>query len=336
MKSNALIVFIFLSFSASAQLNSIVSNTSISETSIDDNSLKKHFATNLYFAQNYHESEISQQMLRNETSRFLNHSNFIVSPPLLTTSLHALEICAGNSTQLTANSEHTVFWYTTPPPLGSPVGTGTSYITPELHAGYYTYYAIAENNGVKSDFTAMEVVMVYPNPTLSIVSSASNLCSNQTATLSVSGTTFYEWENGPVSSNITIRPTATQEFKVRGVNTAGCATSAVYTQMVISCSNSNDTESANERFIDSDKTALIERLFSVYPNPNNGDFKIAVNYFSEATRVEIYSSLGVLTYSGKISSELTEINLRDYSNGIYIVRIIENNKVLNQEKVIKE
>lgn len=257
------------------------------------------------------------------------------SPPLLTTNFSELEICTGNSTRLTASSNYNIYWYTTPPPLGTAVGTGSSYITPVLGTGYYTYYAIAENNGIKSDISAMEVVMVYPNPVLEIKSNASIVCANETATLTVSGTTYYEWENGPVSSQMTIRPDATQEYKVTGVNTAGCRSAAVYTQLVETCNLELTTLQGNRQII-SGETAKEDKLFSVYPNPNNGEFNIRVNSISETTRVEVYNSFGHLNYSNKISDEVTSITLREYPNGIYIVRIIENDKVLRQEKIVKE
>ncbi|WP_317896980.1 T9SS type A sorting domain-containing protein [Aurantibacillus circumpalustris] len=336
MKSLTIILSIFLSCNICAQTNSISLNQTIFEESREDNSLKSHFASNLYFEQTTKPFENPQQLRHGETVTNFNHSNFALSPPLLTTCSQALEICAGNSTQLTASSNNTIYWYTTPPPLGNPVGTGTSLVTPELSAGYYTYYAVAENNGLTSDITAMEVVMVYPNPTITITSNIRNLCANETATLTVSGTTYYEWENGPVSSKITIRPTTSQEFKVTGINTAGCSSSAVYMQSVITCSTHHSNEILSKQFTNIDDIQTNQKLFTVYPNPNNGDFNISVNTISESTRIEIYNGVGSLVYSEKIINELSNVNLSDYSNGIYIVRIIENNKVLNQEKVIKE
>jgi hypothetical protein len=254
--------------------------------------------------------------------------------PYLTTNAHNLEICDGNSAHLTATSPYTILWYSTPPPLGAPVGTGTSYITPTLNTGYYTYYAVADNNGVKSDVTAMEVVMVYPSPEITVVSSAKNLCANETATLTVSGTTYFEWENGPIASKLIIRPNTTQSYKVTGINTAGCASSAVYTQSVISCDF--NTASTNRALTSNLELNEDERLFSVFPNPNNGDFHIRANVISESTRVEIYNSLGALSYSNKIINEESAITLKEFNNGIYIVRIIENDKILKQVKIIKE
>lgn|GEM_PF-2589033 len=272
-----------------------------------------------------------------ERINLYNHNFFAQpTPPLLTTNLSDLEICTGNSTRLTASSNHTIFWYTTPPPIGSPVGTGTSYITPQLSTGYYTYYAVADNGGIKSDITAMEVVMVYPSPVLNIVSNVNTLCANETATLTVTGTTYYEWENGPVSSQIIIRPVNTQTYKVTGVNTAGCKTTAIYTQSVEACDSGMDVVSTRQYTAGSIQQTENNLSFSVYPNPNNGDFNIRVNSISENTHVEVYNWLGALVYSNKITSEITAVTLNNFPGGIYIVRIIENDTILKQEKIIKE
>jgi len=276
-------------------------------------------------------------LLEGERVSMYNYNSLsLPAPPLLTTSAVDLEICTGNRTRLTASSCHPIYWYATPPPIGVPVGTGTSYITPELTTGYYTYYAIAERDGIRSDITAVEVVMVYPSPELIISSNFTNLCANETATLTVNGTTYYEWENGPVSSQMTIRPASTQVYKVTGINTAGCRSNAVYTQFVESCSTNDQSSLSSRHAPDTKDPIKEERLFSVYPNPNNGEFNIRVNSISETTRVEIYNSLGQLRYSYKVTSELTALTLNEYPNGIYIVRIIENDKVLKQKKIVKE
>jgi hypothetical protein len=249
--------------------------------------------------------------------------------PLLTTNPSDLEICTGSSTRLTANSSHIIYWYTTPPPIGSPVGTGTSYITPLLTTGYYTYYAIAENDGIKSNFSSMEVVMVYPSPTLAVLSSANTLCAGETATLTVSGTRYYAWDNGMISDRLIINPEKNTSYKVTGINTAGCQSIEIYNQAVQVCKV--------------DELPEIDRWQSagsgdpgIYPNPNYGEFNVSVNSISENTKVEVYNGLGELIYSSKISSGVTPVTLKNYPKSIYIVRVIENNKILKQDKVIRE
>jgi hypothetical protein len=250
------------------------------------------------------------------------------APPLLTTNPSDLEICTGNSTRLTARSNHIIYWYTTPPPIGSPVGTGTSYITPMLTTGYYTYYAIAENEGIKSNFSSMEVVMVYPSPTLSVLSSVNTLCAGETATLTAIGTRYYSWENGMASDQLIISPEKNTSYKVTGINTAGCVSNEVFTQAVQVCKV--------EEVLAADSWRNEARYQGAYPNPNNGEFNVSVNSISESTKVEVYNGLGELIYSSKITSEITPVTLKNYPRSIYILRIIENNKILKQDKIIRE
>jgi Secretion system C-terminal sorting domain/Ig-like domain CHU_C associated len=260
-----------------------------------------------------------------------------VPSPILTTSAANLEICTGKSTTLTAKSNYDILWYSTPPPMGTPIGSGTLFVTPELTTGYYTYYAIASNNGNKSAASAMEVVMVYPLPTIGVVSDKNTLCNQQTAKLTAFGTTLFYWSTGEVSQNITISPNKTSTYKVTGINTAGCKNMFEYTQFVEDCTVTAETDENNKASVNTGFSDLVQhKYYTVYPNPNYGEFSISANSVSENTRVEIYSCLGELVYNSHIQGEITTVSLKNNSKGIYIVRILENNKLLKQQKVIKE
>ena len=335
MKSTLLILGITFSLNICAQTTSYTTYDKISGI-LDGTNNTDNTSSHKLFPGTVSDTDEFFYLSESERTSFITYNFFIQPPPpLLTTNPADLEICTGNSTRLTAASNYVVSWYTTPPPLGSPVGTGTSYITPPLTTGYYTYYAIAENSGIKSEITGVEVVMVYPSPTLSISSSVNTLCASETATLTVSGTTYYEWENGPISAQMTIRPATTQSYKVTGINTAGCKSTAVYIQTVETCTLPYQADISIDQVANTDQQKD-HKLFSVYPNPNNGEFSIRVNSISESTKVEVYNWQGTLTLDYKVTDEVTAVTLKDFPNGIYIIRIIENNKVLKQEKIIKE
>lgn len=285
-------------------------------------------------------SEVNDEFRLQEAERtgLLTYNTFTQpSPPILTTNAAELEICDGKSARLTASSPYTIYWYTTPPPLGSPVGTGTSYITPELSTGYYTYYAIADNNGIKSDISAMEVIMVFPNPTLSISSNIINLCASSSATLKASGATYLEWENGVLAQELRVSPDHTRTYTVTGINTAGCKSTAVYTQLVEDCRH-NDELSLEAMTMARNGLAHAgeEKQFSVFPNPNKGEFNVRAGIISESTTVEVYNWLGALVHYSRITSETSSVDIRNYASGIYIVRLIENDKILKQQKIVKE
>lgn len=346
MKSTLLIFSIFLSLGVSAQSYSEKSSVSIGDESDDSYNSANHLSG--FFPGILLDSDEPDYSAEADRISLFDFNSFTIpSPPLLTTSASDLEICTGNSTRLTASSNHEIHWYTTPPPIGSPVGTGTSYITPVLTTGYYTYYAVAENNGARSEITAMEVIMVYPNPNVNIISRKSKICAGESVTLTAIGTTYYEWEKGPVSEQIVVTPENTQVYQVTGINTAGCRSTAAYTQFVEVCSPGDDEtypggKEGSARYSSGSDHGISgmsikeDRLFSVFPNPNNGDFNILVNSISESTKIEIYNAIGELSFSSKVTGEITAVGLKESPNGIYIVRITENDKVLRQQKIVKE
>lgn len=326
MKSKISILLVFSSLSIAAQLFPAYHFASKDTDHFQD------FSSGLLFERG-EDSYFSEAGKLN----LYSHSSFVKpSVPILTSLTSDLEICSGQSTRLTASSAHLISWYTTAPPLGLPVATGSVFITPILTTGYYTYYAVAENNGIRSEATAMEVVMVYPNPTLTVNSNAISLCANETATLTVSGTTYYEWEFGPVSAQMVISPVETQAYKVTGINTAGCKTTVEFTQHVDLCYTESLENAAAKKYTSFQSEMNENAIFSVFPNPNNGAFTVHVGEVSENTKVEIYNALGQLIYSSKITEFLSTVAITDTPKGIYIVRILENEKFQSQQKIIKD
>jgi hypothetical protein len=80
--------------------------------------------------------------------------------------------------------------------------------------------------------------------------------------------------------------------------------------------------------------------FKLFPNPNNGTFKIAINGIegSQDAQLEITNLLGEVVYqtatnsvNGRIQQD---INLQNISAGTYFVRIITANKVYNTKTLI--
>lgn len=257
--------------------------------------------------------------------------------PVLTTKSNLLEVCEGNSTTLTATSDYPIEWYTNYPPEGEPVGRGEVFVTPILNQGYYIYHAVANNNGLRSKSSEMEVVMVYPLPFIQIVESAQNICAGESVTLSAFGTRFYFWNTGETSNEIVIQPKQNTSYTVTGMNTAGCKSVQRYTQLVENCSTFDGFMTIEKKTGLSDELKIsAEPISSIYPNPNTGEFKVKLNRISESTRIELYNSYGYLVYETKVNDEETSIRLMQNSKGIYTLRILDQDQVLKQEKVLIE
>lgn len=255
-------------------------------------------------------------------------------PPLLTTKSSNLEVCEGNSTTLTAMSDYPIEWYANYPFEGEPVGRGNVFVTPSLNQGYYIYHAVANNKGIKSSGSEMEVVMVYPLPLINIIESSKSICTGETATVTVFGTRYYFWNTGETTNEITIQPQQTTNYLVTGMNTAGCKQTKTYTQIVENC-KSNINSSTIEISL-GEIVQVSNTLNSTFPNPNNGEFNVRLNSFTESTRIELYNSFGELVLKIPVIEEQTRINLNYASAGIYTLHILEQNQLFKKERVLIE
>ncbi len=74
--------------------------------------------------------------------------------------------------------------------------------------------------------------------------------------------------------------------------------------------------------------------FKIYPNPVKSNLTISLNSVIPNTLFEIYDSLGKVLKSGTISELETNIFIEDLSNGIYFIKI-KNNDNSNSQSFIK-
>ena len=107
------------------------------------------------------------------------------------------------------------------------------------------------------------------------------------------------------------------------------------------CGNRINREIILSRSIDtSEKTfeeKLSENTIIIYPNPTEGLLKIEIKGWeqSENQSISVYNSNGGLINNTIITSSITEIDLSECANGIYILTITYNNDISNW-KIIKK
>ena len=76
-----------------------------------------------------------------------------------------------------------------------------------------------------------------------------------------------------------------------------------------------------------------KKHFSIYPNPTSE--YIAITGVQNITKIEIYNSLGVRVREITVTNPNELYDIRDLSNGIYIVRVHQGNKSYTRQMVKK-
>lgn len=221
--------------------------------------------------------------------------------------------CNNQSNTLTATSTGIVTWHSAP---GSTValGVGNNFVTPILAQGIYTYYAQSNSCTKNTNRTALTLT-VNPYPSLTITSNDSILCAGQQAILQCNGANSFLWSTLSPAGQITVSPTVTTTYSVIGTAASGCSNTASYTQSVTVC-NGIAVNNINDSHI------------KIFPNPGAGLFNIKGNIEGE---IEIFNALGQRIYCQKIATETFVIDLGEFSDGIYFIKI----KNESNEKCVK-
>jgi hypothetical protein len=73
---------------------------------------------------------------------------------------------------------------------------------------------------------------------------------------------------------------------------------------------------------------------SLVPNPTNG--LLTINSHYDFTKIELLSITGQILLSESVKSKSHQINLIDFAEGIYFVRVTYTNGVITVRKVVKQ
>jgi ELWxxDGT repeat protein len=75
---------------------------------------------------------------------------------------------------------------------------------------------------------------------------------------------------------------------------------------------------------------------TVYPNPNDGSFQVVVPTTEHNSNIEIFNSLGVLIYHQPAEAGIKTIILPTIPKGIYILKVLSDQKTLASQKIMKK
>jgi len=222
-------------------------------------------------------------------------------------------VCLGSSINLITSGASNYTWSTG-------ANTSSVAVTPTANV---TYTVTGSTSGCGGN-TASASVTVNPLPTVSALTSNTLICGppfQQTATLTANGASTYTWNPGGTGTSIAVSPSVTSSYTVTGTDANGCTNIAVITQSVSTCAGF--TPSANEKM----------EAIRVFPNPFSSSFAIIIN--QGPAKLEIINCLGAVVFSTQLTDEHNEINMSQYSNGIYFIKLTsERGSIL--KKVVKD
>lgn len=216
-----------------------------------------------------------------------------VSPQFtLSVAASSLVSCSGSPVILSASGASTYTW-----------NTGSNSNTVSVSPTSNTTYSVSGTSGACSNSQTISVD-ASTNPSLSAVTNNTLLCISQSALLTANGAgvVSYLWNTGSVSANITVTPTTTTVYSVTGTNALGCSTTIAITQSVSTCTELNEGDNTNT-------------LFSVFPNPNNGEFTITT---TKGTYT-VVNTMGAILKTIEVENDKEVIDVKELSQGIYYI-----------------
>lgn len=176
-------------------------------------------------------------------------------------------------------------------------------------------------------------VMIYPAPVeLTLYASPSEtICPGTSATINITGltgTSSYTWSTGAHTTSISVTPTATLTvYTITATATSSCIAAG-------SIAITTSTAAAENC-----PTALKEEAFasySLYPNPNNGQFTLAFDHMQNNAVIEVMDALGKLVLVQDVTGMETTVNTNSLQNGVYFVTVRKENTILVRTKVIRQ
>jgi hypothetical protein len=173
-----------------------------------------------------------------------------------------------------------------------------------------TVYTFTSDAGQCATQTVDVAVTVYPLPTVSTY-----------APVEHQGTYILPIVEGGVWTNAT------------GETVTEAAVTGIYTLTV---TNENGCENSTTLTVDilTDTDNISAAEFSIYPNPNNGEFIIKTENIKNPIKYEIYDLLGRFIKSDIINSKTTKVELEAVS-GTYYVKVITENKIFTCKLIIR-
>lgn len=217
-------------------------------------------------------------------------------------------ICPGQSSNISAYGATSYTWSTS--------ATGPM-ITVSPNAT--TSYTVSGSNNYNCIGTAVQQIVVYPNPTVNITSNApvaNQMCVGESITLTGGGALTYQWAANTMyvqGQQVVISPQTSTTYTLTGTDANGCNGMSSISVNVEQCTGLNQYASANG-------------LVKVYPNPASGFITIESNN-QVVKNVVITDLTGRIVMTHESADAQIQLNVNTLSQGVYYVNVqSETNK----------
>jgi hypothetical protein len=242
------------------------------------------------------------------TSAAINVS--ITPSPVVGAIASNYSVCSGQSSTLSATGANSYYW-----------SSGTSGPVSVVSPTISTTYQVAGTNSAGCTASAQVMVQVSAPPIIIAKASNSLICQGEAVQLTVSGADTYLWLASNLYSTaslINLTPQSSTIYTVTGTTLNGCSVTSQVVVVVEACTGL----AKNTR-----------RDFNIFPNPAADQLFIQTDGADAAITISDVSGRVIATTSA--SSELTAIDLTNYSAGVYYVRLQTNN-YSRTEKFIRQ
>jgi hypothetical protein len=220
-------------------------------------------------------------------------------------------VCSGSPANLTAFGAVTYSW-----------NTGSNNQSIVVNPTSMTIYTVSGSNTYNCTSFQTTTVNVNSLPTV-IVGGPATICSGESAVLTGSGAVTYQWMSSSIfitANPVQVNPTTSIAYTVAGTDANGCMSTAIFNLAVDPCTGVNELNGLQTSF--------------VYPNPTSGIVTVIAKK-SSMMNIELYDISGRRILTDVTSGNKVEIDLSEFTNGIYYLKITSENSA-EVFKIVKE
>lgn len=196
-------------------------------------------------------------------------------------------------------------------------------IAPTVASQVTTQFTLTGRSGVGCKQSQVVTLTVNPSPVVNASLSANPVCLNKTVTLSATGANSYTWSGAATSTlsqfSYSVGNTpGVRQFTLTGRSANGCLSQAAVRTLTVSACTGLDEEALTATSV-------------IYPNPFSNELRI--NAFNGS--LQLFDLSGRLLISKKVMGTET-LNTSDLNSGVYLLKTLDENGLLNSYRVVKE